>query len=193
MSWRRITLNDEAFRWTVSATARGDLDADLELVVVVRPVGRGSPALRAHLLGWVARTWAYRAQSLAVTPGVVRRLVEEGRRQGWPTRGPLDLGPEEVAGCTVDAHLPLDRADQVLAAAAAEWFRPYPGRAVLEELVARHGPDSGTIAAALGEAPDAIRAWLKRLGLASGDRHAEGPAIDRDFPASERCRTERTS
>jgi hypothetical protein len=164
MPWRTLHLDGESFRWTVSVSAaraaHGELRS-IQLRVLIRAEGT---RIEAVFHGWmVDDLWDGPRQNITVTPRVVADVVRIARERGCVLDHAEALLPAAVTSA--------DPADTALAAAAAQWFVPYPGRAAIAAALARSGGSFEVAAAQLSTSyrftAAQVAGWAERLGLKS--------------------------
>jgi hypothetical protein len=166
MSWRAIVVDGEKFRWTVSvapaARTIGELSS-LSVTLVARSEGTG-PRIEAMFRGFaIEDLWDGRRQNVTVTPAVVAEVIRTARREGVAR---FEHAERRFSGAITSA----DPADAELAAACAQWFVPYPGRAALAAAIAELGRDWEAVAArfsgTVGRISAAqVAAWVARLEI----------------------------
>ena len=165
MSWRHIHVDGDDYQWTISGSpatrAAGEL-ATFRITVVIRAV-EARTRVTATFHGFcVEDLWDGRRQNLMVTPRVVAEIIRRST-----THGPVLDHAERVFP---DAVTAADPADTALAAACAQWFVPYPGRAALEQALRETNGDHVLAAARLSTATYTLtaaqlEAWAKQLGI----------------------------
>ncbi len=126
---RRIVVDETRYVWTV-AKPRERIHADrFELTLPLRIEQQDTPEnrIRAKFNGTgVDFLFSGRAQSLSIRPRIVRMVIEEAIRRGWPTRGQKVISFDNAEQLFPGAVVPFDAGDEELRAACEQWFVPYP-------------------------------------------------------------------
>jgi hypothetical protein len=160
--WRRLHVDGEDLRWTVSvATSKPAHElGSIRVTLIVRGPSR---RIEAVFHGFaVEDLWYGRQQNLTITPRVVADVVHLARTHGARIDHAERLLPAAVTSA--------DPADTALAAACSEWFVPYPGRSALIEALADSGRDYTRIAERFSTptvrlSAAQIERWVTSLGI----------------------------
>jgi hypothetical protein len=162
MAWRTLHLDGETFRWAVSVSTPRAVHGELQSIQLRVLVRGGGARFEAVFHGWgVDDIWDGARQNITVTPRVVADVVRLARERGAVLDHAEALLPAAVTSA--------DAADTALAAASAQWFVPYPGRAAVASALALCGGNFDRAAAQLSTSyrftAAQVAAWAKRLGL----------------------------
>jgi hypothetical protein len=155
MAWRRIVVDEQPYRWTTSVSISSTASSltALRLTVIARTDTRRVVVATFH--GFVVpHLWDGRIQNIVIRPSTVAALIRDGRAR-------IDHAECDFPGAVTGA----DARDTALAAACAQWFVPYPGRAALEQALVDDRLDHAAAAARFGVTPAQIAHWAQRLGI----------------------------
>jgi hypothetical protein len=129
VTWRRLQVDGEDARWTVSVSLPSSAIAELHGIKVTLVIRTESARIIATFHGFaVDDLWDGRKQTVTVTPRVVADVVRAAKVHGATINHAERLFPGAITAA--------DPRDLALAAACAQWFVPYPGRAALMQAMA---------------------------------------------------------
>lgn len=135
---RKIVVDGEEYRWVFSVPKKGGT-SERRRTLLVRGVSNGARYRAVFRVVRVENLWGGAVQDVVITPKVVAEIVRR-----CPDGGVLEHAEQVLLDLP-----PFDKADAELAAACAQWFVPYPGRAAIARALAEANGDAELAARAL--------------------------------------------